>query len=150
MCDTLIKQNIPVEDHPQYVYKRVQKIGKDEYVSPVMGEPMKRGKWKKAPTRRNQDLFYGDMIDYIRRRIRKDRWAHSSRYTDHHNGRWAAFKDLEDAKYVDLVSNFVDKSDNAYPAIVVKCEIKGIVDQARYSSMNTYLASHIRIVCECK
>lgn len=150
MCDTIVKKNLSEKEIPQFVWKRVQKIGEGRYVSPVMGEPMKVGEWKKAPKRpRLAKQGYTDMVDYIKRAVRKKYGAGSSAWTAHHDGMWGVFKLKKDAQKADLISNFVDKKDAQYPTVVVRCEIKGIVHSSQFDGGDdTFLASHIKIVGE--
>ena len=60
MCDAIVKENLTKEEIPQYVYKRVQKVGNGKYVTPVMGETLFKGSWKGAkeyPTPEKKTCF---------------------------------------------------------------------------------------------
>lgn len=151
MCDILIKRDLTKQEIPKFVYKRVQKIAEGKYVSPVMGEPMKLGEWKKAPSRPTFEDEHGrgdSMINFLKRSVAKKFWPGSSVFSSRHDGKWGVFQFYADAKQADLVSNFVTKEGKLYPTVVVKCEIKGEVHQSAYSGLATYLASHIKIVGE--
>lgn len=150
MCDRIVKENLSEREIPKFVWKRVQKIDEGRYVSPVMGEPMRLGEWKKAPKRpKLYDSGFIDMVDLIKRSVRKKHYAGSSSWTAHHDGMWGVFKLKKDAQKADLISNFVDKKDDIYPTVVVKCEIKGIVHSSQFhGGDDTFLASHIKIVGE--
>ncbi len=150
MCDTLIEENIPASKIPEYVYKVVQKTGDGKYVSTVMGEPLKLGQWKKAPSRSLPlDRFFChadfDMVDWLKRSVRKKYSAHSSAFSNQHNGKWGVFKYKKDAQRSNLTDNFMDEYNKPYPQVIVKCKIKGVVHKSKYSNKDTFLASHIMI-----
>lgn len=156
MCDNLIRRNVPEADHPEYVYKRVQKVGDNKYISPVMGEPMPFGEWLKAPSRDIEVVAkkaggqrYYDLINLIKRKWKKKGYAGSSSFDSLHNGMWGSFAYQVDAKNADLISNFMDtKTHDDFPTVVVKCEVKGTVHETRYTRYDAYLTSHIKIVEE--
>lgn len=161
MCDTLIDKNIPEDKFPEYVYKRVQKVGEGKYLSPVMGQPMTLGKWQKAPSRNLETLLSKssypagkdvDLVRVLNRQWKKKIFASSSAFSHHHNGMWGSFKYRTNAKQADMTSNFVDpkKHDLPYPTVVVKCQVKGIVHKGLYTGKPSFLSSHIMIVEEIK
>ncbi len=155
MCDTLIEENIPASEIPKYVYKVVQKTGDGKYVSTVMGEPLKLGQWKKAPSRSvPKDRFFHhgttDMVEWLKRSVLKKYSACSSPFSEHHNGKWGVFKYKKEAENSYLNDNFMDKDGEPYPQVIVKCKIKGVVHKSKYSGKDTFLASHIMIEKEVK
>jgi hypothetical protein len=157
MCDKIIKKNLEPSEIPQYVYKRVQKVGENQYISPVMGEPIPFNKWKKAPKleeKFNIECDSSALIDQIQRKYTKRYWTCSSPFSKKHSGMWGVFANLGDAEEADLVSNFMMKESGfeceLYPTLIVKCEIKGTVHKSKYEYRDTYMASHIKIVEEVK
>lgn len=151
MCDTIIKENLSKEEIPQYVYKRVQKVGNGKYITPVMGEPLYKGSWKgaKSYTPPSEMDSYTDLVRLLKDSLKfKFGWYHSSSHWDgNHAGMWGTFKDFRDAKNASLVSNFTDGVAR-FPTIVVKCEIRGKVKSSKYQHYPTYLSSQIRVVEE--
>lgn len=155
MCDTIIKEKLPKEEIPQYVYKRVQKVGKGKYVTPVMGEPLYKGSWKGAKSYKKPEiegLWTGGLIYSLNTKFQKAAWVNSSEWVKHHVSKWASFRSFRDACSADLVSNFSQSGycSDRYPTLVVKCEIRGDVDKGNYKGMDTYLSSQIRVVEEIK
>tara|TARA_R110002074_G_scaffold51396_2_gene130024 strand:+ start:28401 stop:28892 length:492 start_codon:yes stop_codon:yes gene_type:complete len=159
MCDQIIRRNLPESDIPKYVYKRVQKTGDNKYISPVMGEPMSFGKWKKATIHEKPKDGNVSFVKSVKRIHRKVLTANSSPFTSFHNGKWGVFEHKEDARMAFLVSNFGFEENciirpnrppfmMAFPTIVVECEIKGVVHKGMYNQDSTFLASHIKIVRE--
>ena len=153
MCDTIVKKIVPKSEIPQYVYKRVQKVGENKYISPVMGESIPFNKWKKAPNIESKlrDRSVALCLIYrIKRKHKLFRSASSSKFEKHHNCRWGVFSSVDDAIDADLTSNFaVDKFGmEQYPTVVVKCELKGKVSSANFNYIDTYLVSHIKIIEE--
>ena len=153
MCDQIIRRNLTKEEIPKYVYKRVQKIGEDKYISPVMGEPMSFGRWKKATEHNRPEDRSCPFVDSVKRIHKKVLNANSSPFISVHNGKWGVFEYIRDARMAYLVSNFGVKSKNKdyptkFPTVVVECEIKGVVHKSMYNQDSTFLASHIKIVRE--
>ncbi len=153
MCDFILKRNIPQSKIPKLVYKRVQKVGPNNYISPVMGEPIPFDRWVKAPDLKkkfNRKSFgWQSLVKFIKRKYPKKGWANSSAYTSKHVGKWGVFKYKKDAIAADLTSNFENpKTFKIFPTVIVKCEIKGSVDEGSYNGFPTYLASHLKIVAE--
>ena len=155
MCDTLIKRDIPVSEIPEFTYKLMQKTSDGKYVSCVMGEPIPFGVWHQAPRRKASKYDTGKPLISLLKRTLDTRYPKSSRWSNHHNGRWASFEVKERAMYCGLVSNFIDASkrtswmeDNLLPTVVVKCQIGGRVDSSKWSGHSTYLSSSIKIVEE--
>lgn len=155
MCDTLIKENIPKNEQPKFVYKRVQKVAEGEYISAVMGEPMKMGVWKTAPKRKRFKKG-SRFIRLLNRKHKLSDYCSASSFADHHNGKWAAFAKKNDAIYSVMVSNFTQKVQvnpiyeryEYYPTVVVKCQIGGTVHKSAWGHCHTYLFSAIKIVEE--
>ncbi len=153
MCDTLVKRNLPKEQVPEFVYKRVQKLPDGSYVSPVMGEPIRLGEWKTAPKRKKAKYSFVSLVKLLKR---KGVAPHpiSSQFEDLHNGKWAAFEKLRDAHDCSLVSNFGDgdTSDDGFfdrfPEVTIKCQIGGEVHKAEWSGYPTYLASSLKAIEE--
>ena len=150
MCDKIISENIPQSEIPKYVYKVVQKVGNGKYVTPVMGETLYKGTWKKAPKIKvdeNQNMR--DLIILITTKYAKKYWVCSSLWDRNHLGRWGSFKSIGSAKGASLTNNFMDSNGETYPALVVKCEIRGKVHESSYKWHPTYLSEQIRVVEEC-
>ena len=138
MCDQIIKRNLTKEEIPKYVYKRVQKTGDNKYISPVMGEPMSFGRWKKATIHEKPKDGSISFVHLVKRIHIKYYGANSSPFTSFHNGKWGVFEHKEDARMAHLVSNFGVKSKNKnyptkFPTVVVDCEIKGVVHKGKCS-----------------
>lgn len=158
MCDTLIKMNIPKNEQPKFVYKRVQKIGEGEYISAVMGEPMKIGVWKTAPKRKRENIYCKGFetlarVFFKKRKKKLDKvtcktWVTSSMFEEHHNGKWASFANFLDAERANMVSNFSRPDGCGYKTVVVKCQVGGEVHKASWNNNPTYLSSAIKIVEE--
>ena len=151
MCDTLIKRNLNKKEIPQYVYKRVQKVGNGKYITPVMGETLYKGSWKGGKSYNNPgwNIFATKLVNSLKTKFTKSAYANSSKWTEHHVGRWTSFKYLKDAVEADLVSNFISDM-GRFPTFVVKCEIRGEVSSALFSAADTYLSTQIRVVEEVK
>lgn len=151
MCDKLIKSNIPKNEIPQYVYKRVQKVGEGEYITPIMGEPIKFGVWKSAPIRKREKYseYRTILAKLLKRKHKLVDYVSSSYFEDHHNGKWASFATRYDARNASMSSNYAtDLYDNKYPVYVVKCQVGGEIHKAKWLSYDTYLSSAIKIVEE--
>jgi hypothetical protein len=148
MCDTIIKRNLKGDDIPQYVYKVVQKVGPNKYISPVMGEPIPFNKWKKAPERKLKRSVVA-LVERINTKYKTRFCVGSSIYYQRHDGKWGSFKNEFDAFRSFLTINFIDKNGLYFPKVIVKCEIKGIIHASVFSGNPTFLSSHIKIVEEC-
>lgn len=153
MCDILIKTNIPKNEQPEFVYKRVQKIGEGKYISAVMGEPMKMGVWKTAPKRKNIRGNTGSLFKVLfklrnPKNVRLNYMPKSSAFEEHHNGKWAVFKHWQDAHYSSMVSNFRSATNERLPTVIVKCQMGGTVHASRWDYKDTFLCSAIKIVEE--
>jgi hypothetical protein len=126
----------------------VQKVGNGKYVTPVMGEPLQKGTWKKAK-KHDQPAYCGDsLVSHLITKFKKFGWTNSSSWDKDHVGRWGTFLSVRDAIDVDLINNFVDDGGYRFPTFVVKCEIKGDVHMSRFDGLPTFLSTHIRVVEE--
>ena len=153
MCDTIVKENLPKEEIPQYVYKRVQKVGNGKYITPVMGETLYKGSWKgaKAYPAPSDDDSYKSLVKLLQGILKFETiyFASSSKWDGNHVNMWGSFKNLKDASWASLNSNFKDgPNGKIFPTIIVKCEIRGIVNSSTYTRFPTYLSSQIRVVEE--
>jgi hypothetical protein len=146
MCDIVIKSNIPKSNIPKYVYKVLQKVGNGKYVTPVMGEPLYKGTWKKAKSYPDPHLI--NLIDALKTKYPTRRFAGSSQWSSNHTGRWGSFKFKKDALSSNLINNFVSETGVRYPKVIGKCEIKGDVSESKYAHHPTYLSTHLRVVEE--
>lgn len=149
MCDTIVKENVEL---PEFVYKRMQQISKGVFITPIMGQILKKGKWEKANIHKASRA--GSFVKALSKRnafkdtpVKPDPSPSSSEFRKHHNGMFASYKYKKDAMWSSLVSNFDDKKTDVHlPSVVVKCKVRGKCHQANSYGDPSFLTEQLMIV----
>jgi hypothetical protein len=141
MCDKVHETNIPKDKISEFTYKVMQRTPEGTLISCVMGEPIPLGSWKQAPKRNPVNYLSQENLVKMLKRKYLDPWHSSSSFEDHHNGRFASFKNYHDAKDCIIVKNFL-----GCKTVIVKCQIGGTVDRSSWLGLETFLSSSIKII----
>jgi len=148
MCDTIYRYNLTGYERPTVVFKVVTRLRSGRYITPVMCKTMYTGVWQKAPKsicRKGNDVNIANTFNFPQGVAPLE--DNTFLFSSEHVGMWSAFAEQNTAFNNDLVNN-VKKNGRILPKVVVMCEPRGVIHQARWLRSPTYLCKELLIMKE--